>query len=169
MGNFLSIPLLAVAAALQASFVPQIRILGGGPDFVFLLVLAWAINADLGSSVVWVFVGGIMQDLLSSAPLGTSVLGMLLVVFGISGIGQQVYRIGFVLLVSATLIGTLTQHIVSMLVFSFTGHPVDLVTSLTYVTAPTMFYNLILIWPIYGFIRYLQRRISEEKDIAPFR
>ena len=64
MGNFLSIPLLGVAAALQASLMPQIRLLGGEPDLVFLLVIAWAINRELEDGVIWAFVGGILLDLL---------------------------------------------------------------------------------------------------------
>ncbi|HRF94610.1 MAG TPA: rod shape-determining protein MreD, partial [Aggregatilineales bacterium] len=65
MGNFLSFPILIVAAILQATFMPQIRLLGGSPDLVFLVVLAWSINAELDSSVLWAFVGGISLDLLS--------------------------------------------------------------------------------------------------------
>ena len=160
MGNFLSIPILAIAASLQASFVPQIRLLGGGPDLVFLLVLAWAINSRLEDGVVWAFVGGIMLDLLSFNPTGTSVLGMLLVVFAISGLGQRVYRIGFFLLVGLVLIGTVLQQLLVMFVLALSGYPVDWPVGLTYVIAPTIFYNLILIWPVYWFVRRLWRRLE---------
>ena len=160
MGNFLSIPILAIAASLQASFVPQIRLLGGGPDLVFLLVLAWAINSKLASAVIWAFAGGIMLDLLSYNPTGTSVLGMLLLVFAISGLGQRVYRIGFFLLVGLVLIGTLLQQLLVMFVLTLSGFPVDWSVGLTYVMAPTIFYNLVLFWPIYWFIRRLWRRLE---------
>src|SRR5690606_32117310 len=119
--RFLSLPILLIAAALQASFVPQIRLLNGGPDLVFLLVLAWAINADLEESVIWAFVGGICQDLLSAAPTGTSVMGMLLIVFAISGIGRQVYRTGFVVLVGMVLVGTLLQQLLIMIILWLIG------------------------------------------------
>jgi rod shape-determining protein MreD len=164
MGNFLSIPILAIAVALQASFVPQVRILGGGPELVLLLVTAWAINAELRDSLIWAFVGGIMQDLLSLAPLGTSTLGLLLIVFGISGLGQQVHKIGFVLLVAITLVGTLVHQLVVMGVMTFTGLAVDWVAGFTYVIAPTMLYNLALIGPVYWAIRRLQRRVGVSRD-----
>lgn len=162
MGRFLSLPILALAAALQASLMPQIRLLGGAPDLVFLLVLAWSIHAELEEGVIWAFAGGIMQDLLSAAPTGTSVLGLLLLVFAISGLGQQVYRIGFALMTGLVLAGTLMQQIVVMLVLSASGFRIEWLTSITYVTAPTMFYNLVLIWPTYWFVRRLQRRISRD-------
>lgn len=159
MGNFLSLPVLMIAAALQASFVPQIRLLGGGPELVFLLVLAWAINTDLEEGVVWAFVGGILQDLLSAAPTGTSTFSMLLVVFAISGLGQQVYRIGIFLLMGLVLFGTLLQQITTMLILAINGFPIDWVTNLAFVTAPTIIYNLVFIWPIYWFVRRIQRRL----------
>lgn len=166
MGNFLSIPILALAAVLQATFVPQIRLLGGGPELVFLLVLAWSINVDLESAVVWAFAGGIMQDLLSSVPTGTSSFGMLLILFAVSGVGQQVYSIGFVLLTGLVLFGTLFQHLVVMFIMMLNGFAVDWIGNLAFVTAPTIIYNLVFIWPIYWFIRRLQRRIGRDGGIS---
>ncbi|GAB4331418.1 MAG: hypothetical protein Kow00117_16510 [Phototrophicales bacterium] len=160
MGNFLSLPILTLAAILQATLVPQIRLLGGGPDLVYLLVLCWAINAELDSAVLWAFVGGISVDLLSSQPTGTSVLGMLITVFAISGIGQQVYRIGIILLISLVIIGTIVQQIVVLIIVLLTGHPVDLWLSLGYIIAPTILYNLVFILPVYWFIRMIQSRLE---------
>ena len=160
MGNFLSIPILAIAAALQASLIPQIRILSGGPDLVFLLVLAWAINSKLEEGVVWAFAGGIMLDLLSYNPTGTSVLGLLFLVFAISGLGQQVYRIGFITLVGLVLAGTIVHQLVIMLILFLTDYPIDWSSSLSEVVAPTAFYNLIFIWPIYWLVRRLQHRLD---------
>jgi len=158
MGKFLSLPILLIAAALQASFVPQIRLLGGGPDLVFLLVIAWSINAELDDSIVWAFVGGIAQDLLSAAPTGTSVLGMLIIIFAVSGLGRQVYRIGIVILVGLVLGGTLLQQVIEMVIIWLVGFEVNWLVDFAYIVAPTMFYNLLLILPVYWFVRRIQRR-----------
>jgi rod shape-determining protein MreD len=158
--NVLSLPIMLLAAAIQASFVPQIRLLGGGPDLIFLLVLAWSINADLDSSVVWAFVGGIMIDLLSAAPTGSSVMGLLFLVFATSGIGGQVYQIGFTILVGLVMIGTLVQQVTFMMVISLAGFRVSWLEDFSYIIAPTMLYNLVLIWPVYWFVRRLQRRLD---------
>ncbi|MDX2075614.1 MAG: rod shape-determining protein MreD [bacterium] len=167
MGNFISFPILIVAAVLQATFMPQIRLLGGSPDLVFLVVLAWSINAELDSSVVWAFVGGISLDLLSYAPLGTSTIGIVVMVFVISGIGQQVYRIGFVLLIGSVLIGSFFQQLSIMIILTFTGYSVDWGLSLGYVVAPTIFYNLVFILPIYWIIRRIQRRVIADVSSKP--
>lgn len=165
MGRFLSVPFLIIAAALQASFVPQIRLLGGGPDLVFLLVVAWSINSELEEGVVWAFVGGIAQDLLSAAPSGSSVMGLLVLVFAISGLGRQVYRIGIATLIGLVLAGTLAQQIILMIILALSGFRVEWLTDFSYVVAPTIFYNLILIWPVYWFVRVVQRRIRAEVPV----
>ncbi len=166
MGNYLSILILGLAAALQASVVPQIRILGGGPDLVFLVVLSWSIHARLEESVLWAFVGGIMQNLLSALPLGTSSLGMILVVFAIDAVRRQVYRIGIPLLAALVIAGTLVQQIVVMLVLSLTGFQARWLENLSYVVIPTTAYNLLMVWPIYWGVRRVQRRLAANRREA---
>lgn len=157
MGNYLGLPVLIIAAALQVSFTPQIRILGGAPDLVFLIVLAWAINARLEEGVTWAFVGGITRDLLTGAPTGASVLGMLLVVFALDRLRQQVFGIGLVTLAGLVVGGTLVQQAAYMFVNVLVGYRVYPVEMLTYVVFPTVAYNLVFIWPVYWFVRRFLR------------
>jgi len=159
MGNFIGVLILSLAAALQATFIPQIRLAGGSPDLVYLLVVAWAIHSSLEEGVFWAFTGGILQDLISITPIGTSSIGMLLTVFVISGIGQQVYRIGLITLTGIILVGTLIQQLIVALIIVLNGTQIDWLNALGFVVAPTIFYNLMLIWPIYWFVRRIQRRI----------
>jgi rod shape-determining protein MreD len=160
MAAFLSFPILMFAAVLQATLLPQFRLGGGAPDLVYLLVLAWAINAPLQNGVLWAFVGGIFLDLFSVYPLGTSSFGMLLVVFALSGLGEQVYRVGFFALIALGLVGTVVQQLCIMGVLTLTGHGVDWQYGLTEIIPFTLLYNGLLIIPVYGFVRGVQRRIQ---------
>lgn len=160
MGYFFGTVLLSVAAIMQATFVPQVRLLGGGPDLVFLLVLSWAINAELESSVVWAVLGGLFLDLLSLQPTGTSILGLVFIVFLVGGIGRQVYRMGVFILVGLVILGTVIQQAAIMAILTLMGFRVDWLYSATYVVAPTIVYNLLLIGPLYWFVRRTQRRIQ---------
>lgn len=160
MGNYLSIVILALAAAFQASIGPQIRLLGGEPDVVFLVVLSWSVNARLEEAVLWAFVGGIMQNLLSAAPLGASSMGMILVIFAVDAIRQQVYRIGLPLLILFVLVGSFVQQVVLMVILALTGFEIRWLDNLGYVVLPTIAYNLVFIGPIYWFVRRIQRRLG---------
>lgn len=163
MGSFIAFPLLVLAAVLQATFVPQIRLGGGGPDLVFLMVLSWSVNASLGESLVWALTGGILQDLLSAAPLGTSAVGMVIIVFIVSGLNQQVYRVGFLLLVVTVLLGSAFQQLLIMAILALSGFTMNLTTDLSYVVAPSIVYNLVMMFPVYFVMRRIQKRLSGEK------
>jgi len=160
MGSYLSVPVLLIVAALQASVVPQLRLLGGGPDLVFLAVLVWTIHAPLEESVTWAIIGGIFQDLLSVAPTGLSAVGLVLVVFLTYLISRQVYQVGLVLTLGMLLLGTLVQQLTTLLLLWLTGYPIDWFNDFAYIVLPTMLYNLIFIGPVYWSIRRIQRRTS---------
>jgi rod shape-determining protein MreD len=172
MGSFLSIPILALAVTLQVTVVPQFAILGGRPDLVFLLVIAWTLNSDLEEAVTWAFVGGLMKDLMSINPLGTSIVGMVIVVFGIYFVRQQIYNIGLIALTWIILLGTLVQQITTLIILFITGfQPISmsilgltpLVQEIAYVIPPTMIYNLVAIFPVYWLVRRVQRRVVRER------
>ena len=92
-------------------------------------------------------------------------LGMILVVFAIDRIKQQVYRIGFLFIVGLVIAGTLIQKVVFMIVIAFAGFTVSPIDSLTYIILPTIAYNLLFIWPIYWLIRRIQRRKTPEQHV----
>jgi rod shape-determining protein MreD len=172
MGSFLSIPLLALAAALQASVIPQFSILGGRPDLIFLMVIAWALNSSLEEGVIWAFAGGILKDLLSAVPTGTSVVGLVILVFAVTYVRQQIYRVSIISLVWITLLGGLLQQLIILVIMMLTGFQpaylnrlglAPLLSDFTYVILPTMIYNLVLIFPVYWLIRRIQKRVSREK------
>lgn len=163
MGNFLSLPVLALAAILQASVVPHVRILGGGPDLVFLIVLAWAVHAPLEQGVVWAFTGGILQDLLSAAPVGMSVIGLVLTVFVVYTVRGQVYSINLLLLAGVLLATAALQQVTLLALLLLTGLRLDVVRDLNYVVLPTLAYNFIVFWPVYWIMRRVQRRYATER------
>ncbi len=165
MGTLWSIPLIVVAVVLQSTVMPQLRILGGEPDLVFLLVLSWSINGRLEQNVAWSFVGGIAQDLMTAAPTGASVIGLILIVFSIDRLRQQIYRIGFLLIVALVIVGTFVQKTIFMIVAAFGGFTIYPLQNLTYVILPTIAYNLLFIWPIYWLIRRIQRRSVKEQHM----
>jgi rod shape-determining protein MreD len=171
MGRAISLPILMLAAILQATVTAQIPILGGKPDLVFLLVLGWSIHARLEDSVIWAFVGGIVLDLFSAAPIGTSVIGMIITVFIVHSVQRQLYRVGLVSIIWLVLLGTAIQHTLELLILLASGFQPAfanqlgygaILETITYVILPTMFYNLLLVLPIYWLIRRIQKRVDRD-------
>ena len=166
MGPWVGLPVLLLAVALQTTLVPQIRLWDGGPDLVFLCVLAWALRAPLGESLAWAFTGGIMQDLLSLAPTGQSVIGLVLLVFVVNAVTEQFSRTGLPALLLLAGVGTLAQQLLMWLLFAFQGFTVDFLDDLGYVIVPTVIYNFSLILPVFAVLRFVQRRVEARQLVA---
>ncbi len=169
MGSFLSLPILILAAALQVTVLPQISILGGRPDLILLIVISWSLNSTLEQAVLWAFVGGISKDLLSVAPVGTSLIGLILVVFAVHAIRQQLFSVGLFTLIWVSLIGTIVQEFSILMVILLGGFQPQFADQLGYgilvdqfrlFIVPTIVYNLIGIVPVYLLMRSIQRAVG---------
>lgn len=159
MGYYLSLPVLALAAALQSTLIPQLRIADGQPDLVLLLVLSWSFRARLEEGLTWAFIGGLLQDLLSLTPLGTSSLTLIVISYSAHTIGQQLYSLNPLAIIILGMFSTLAKYSVSVLLFVLIGLRPDLLSSIRYVLMPTLLYNLLLLLPIYGLVRFIQVRL----------
>lgn len=160
MGNFLGLLLLSMVAILKSTLMPHLQVYGGSPDLVFLIVLSWALLAPHTEAFTWAFMGGVVQDLLSGAPVGTSALGLLVVAFIANQMQTQLYRSNLFIVLFLTLVGSVILHLVTMGVLFFSNYTVDWTYNLVYVTLPTVVLNLILIVPIFRIMMGLYDRFS---------
>ncbi len=187
MGYYLAIPILALVVAYQSSLLPnvvqallegvlQASILPGAefyvarPDLVLLLVLSWAVHSELDEAIFWAFTGGILRDLMSVVPVGTSVLGLLLLIFAINILSRNFYQFSIFFLLFFVVVGTFLQHFIVQGVLAIGGYSPDFSQSLPYFTLPTLLYNVALVLPIYFVLRRIQKRIPRPQspwDVNP--
>lgn len=163
MGYYICIPILAIAAALQSSVIPHFRLFDGQVDLVFLLVMGWAVHAELEEGLFWAFAGGILQDLLSIAPLGTSCVGMIIVVFALDFLRRQLFGVNLIWLTGINISGTFLKLSLIYLILLIEGHAYDVLDLLRLVVLPGIFFNLVLMLPVYLVVRLIQRRIYRNR------
>lgn len=164
MGYYLAVPILILAVVLQTGFFP---IFFGGlaqPELVLLIILSWAVHAEWEQAIFWAFMGGILQDLMSPAPLGTSVIAPLLIIFAIKWLESSLYRFNIIFLIGFVIFGTILHHLILVLVFNLTGYPTDISNLVRLFTLPTVAYNLIGILPVYFVLRRIQKRIPKPQS-----
>jgi rod shape-determining protein MreD len=159
---FIAIALALIGAVVQATVNPQIRVLGGEPDLIFLLVLTWVVRAPLEEGVALAFVGGIALDLLSAVPLGVTSAALLLIIFGIEFVRRQLFGIGILTVLLFTFGGTLFVKLVEWLALVLVGLATPVVDTITYVIFPSMIYNVVLLAPAYFVVRLIQRAFGDE-------
>jgi rod shape-determining protein MreD len=144
----LGIPIFILAALVQATVLSHVRVYGGQPDLIVIIVLAWAILDRDQEGMVWAFVGGLFLDLLSGTPLGISSLALVPVAFLVGLTEAQVYRenVGLPLLMASG--GALAYHILYLLLLRFFADmSVPWSEALVYVTLPSIVFDVILVIP----------------------
>lgn len=153
-------------AALQSSLFPFIRLYSGQPNVILLVVVAWALDADWGEALFWAFVGGLCQDLLSIAPLGTSVLPLCITVFAVKIAYAQVKRLSLLIYIGSVLAGTLLAQITLFILLGIIGYGIDPVPTVRYFMLPSLAYQLVLALPVYIFCRWLNRLTRRRSSVV---
>jgi len=144
----LGIPLFVVAALLQASLLPHLRVFGGQPDLIVILVIAWSALDAEREGLVWAFVGGLFVDLFSGVPPGISSLALLPVAFIVTLTEANLYRNNLLLTLPLAAAGALMYHVLYLILLRFLAdYPVAWASSLTYVTLPSVLFDVILMIP----------------------
>jgi len=155
MGRYLGIPILFLAAILNTTLMAELRVGQGAPDLVFMLVIAWGLLSDLRDGLLWAVVGGVIVDSLSVAPLGTTALGLVIVVFAANTAFGQVSRRNVIIPPLVALVGTPIVHAGIILVLRSQGYAVPLMTGLVYVMLPTLVFNVLLILPVFRIVGWV--------------
>ena len=155
MSYIVGLPLLAFAAVLQATLLPQFRLFGGTIDLVLLLTLNWTLVGESRGGPIWALMGGLCLDLLSGGPLGANALGLVLVAY-LASLSEGRFWSSHVLLpLASVLLGTVVYHLVYLLTLAATGHSVSWGLSLSQVTLPTVLLNTLVMLPVYHLVRWL--------------
>jgi rod shape-determining protein MreD len=152
MAGYLSIPVLAIAVILQATVMPELRIQGGMPDLVLLLVLAWSLMGGFEQGIIWAIVGGMLQDLISAAPLGTTSLALVIAIAAMGLVMDRINPRSLLLPPVAAVVATGIVHGVTLVVLLLIGRPMPVVDMLLYVTLPGMVYNGLFMVPLYRIV-----------------
>lgn len=151
----LGIPLMLGAALIQAVILPRLRMYGGQPDLVVLIVMAWAVFDDDLEGMVWAFIGGLFLDLFSGAPLGISSLALVPITYLVGLAEARVYRSSLLLPILLMIGGALAYHIIYVLALRFLGGmSITWLLIPWYVTLPSLLFDAILTLPI---LRILKR------------
>jgi rod shape-determining protein MreD len=144
--DYVALPVLALLALCQLTLLPNIRILGVMPQLVFVVVLAWAILQGIEAGIVWAFIAGILLDLISPAPFGTTALVYIIVVLTI-GLLNMALPENVLLPPLFALIGTILALFLEYIILQLFGFEpsANIITQ----SLPLPFIHAILIIPIY--------------------
>jgi rod shape-determining protein MreD len=151
----IGLPLLALAAVVQATVLSLLHVGGGTVDLVLLLALSWTLIGEWQGGALWGLMGGLCLDLLSGGPVGAHALGLVVVAYLASLSEGRFWRSHVLLPLATVLLCTVLYHLLYLGVLAATGHPVAWLPSLVQVTLPAVLLNTLLMLPVYHSVRWL--------------
>src|SRR6266496_140569 len=91
-----------VAAIVELTVTPYLRVGDAQPHLVFVLAVVWTVAVGLDSGLVWAFVGGLALDTLAQRPLGSTAFALLIVVGATAVLGRSLVHIRPIVTIIAT-------------------------------------------------------------------
>jgi rod shape-determining protein MreD len=145
---------LAFAAAtllsiLQVSVMPYVEILGVTPDLVLIFAASWAVVRGHDEATIVVPLTGLIRDLVSSDPIGLSVVALSPIVLLAAAVRLRWIDTQFLPTVFVVASGTLFYGIISTTVLALTGQTVDWTDAALRVLLPSCLVNAVFTPVIY--------------------
>lgn len=166
MAYLLSLPVLVLFLMMQMVVVGRIHLLSGSADIVLLLLIAWAMKESKQTIWLWCGLGGILVALISATPLYVPLVAYLLTVILVRFIKQRVWQMPLLVMLLATIAGTLITQGLYIAVLKITGSPISIQESISLVMMPSILLNLAFALPIYAIVTDLVSWVfpSEEQE-----
>lgn len=142
-------------AVLAASAMPYVKVLGVTPDLLLIFAASWALVRGQGEALVVVPLVGLMRDLTTSDPVGTSVLALTPIVLLAAAMELRAVESDFLPVVAVVGTGSLAYGALSMAVLAATGQEMPWADALTRVVLPGALVNALFTPIVYLPVRWL--------------
>ncbi|HVL23800.1 MAG TPA: rod shape-determining protein MreD [Thermomicrobiales bacterium] len=140
--------LLFVTVFAQSTFIPRLNPLIITPDLVLVLLFMWAAYHSLRESLLWVFLTGIMLDIIGIDPLGANGLALLIVVALAYPSRNRMFQSNMVIPILLVMVATVVHGIV---LYTIRGIPPS-----AFIGFQALLHAL-LVPVVYGLVRILNR------------
>lgn len=162
----LGIILLLVATLLQATLVTRIEMLQGNADLVLMTLMALLLIPGNKPDWKWGIPAGLMVGFASALPYWVFLAGYIAAAGICQLLHKRIWQVTLLTLVTATLLGTLVIHLITLTYLWFSANPLGLAEAFNLVTLPSMLLNLILVFPVYAFVGELSKLLIPTEEPA---
>lgn len=164
MSVLVAIPTLLILLMLQMVVVSRLPLVQGTADLVLLALVSWGLQERARSAWAWALMAGLAVSFISALPVYMPVVIYLLATAVARLLQRRVWQSPILALLVAVFVGTLIQHIISIVSLNIFGSAISLQEGLGLVTVPSLLLNLALALPVYTVIVDLSRYVYPEMD-----
>lgn len=141
---YIGFPLMVLVAVLDSTFMPLLRIWGGMPSLLLIVTLSWAMVTDLDEALPWAVMGGILHDLLSVVPTGSSALALTLIIVVLNRTLPPVDWKNLVVPPLVVFAATFPYFLVLFVTMALADFPVPVLWGTFYIVLPGAIQNALL-------------------------
>ena len=152
---YLAIPVMLLLAVVQTAVLPRFPILGLVPQLPFLVALAWGLLRGMNEGIIWAFIGGLLLDLFSIAPIGVTSFSFMLAIIAVIWIENAIPADRFFVPVVMAIAATVINLLIYLILLRLLGYPTTLQGAAALL--PTAILHGALILPVYWLLFYLDR------------
>jgi rod shape-determining protein MreD len=154
-----------VAALLQSTIVPYLRISDAQPDLVLVFVVTATIAGTVEAGLASAFIGGLMIDLLAPRPLGMTAFMLLLSVVLAASIDRALDRARFVVPTVAVFAASLLTSVLFLVLYGALREPITVPDPIRAILPEAAYSTAVatLVGPLALAIR---RRAAERERVA---
>ena len=151
-----------LVAILATSVMPYVKVLGVAPDLVLIFAVCWAMIRGQGEAMIVVPMAGLLRDLTTSDPVGTSMLALSPIVLLAVIRDLRPVESDFLPTLVVVATASLAYAVVSLTVLTAIGYDVPWGTAMLHVALPSMLVNPLFTVLIYSPMRWLTTRPKRE-------
>ena len=151
-----------LVAILATSVMPYVKVLGVAPDLVLIFAACWALIRGQGEAMIVVPMAGLLRDLTTSDPVGTSMLALSPIVLLAVIRDLRPVESDFLPTLVVVATASLAYAVVSLTVLTAIGYDVPWGTAMLHVALPSMLVNPLFTVLIYSPMRWLTTRPKRE-------
>jgi rod shape-determining protein MreD len=156
--------LFLLAALLQSTFLPALGLVRARPEVVVTAVAIWAVLRGVREALPWAFAGGLLLDVFSQGPFGTSALALVLVAF-CSSVGEaSVFRTNFLLPTIIVFWASVLYGVIFLFLLRTHQMPVDWLGTLRHSVVPSALLSTACAPLVYMLLSRVERRT---RDVVP--
>jgi hypothetical protein len=144
--------LLLAASLLQVTLIARVELLRGNADLVLLTLMSWLLLEGNKADWKWGIPAGLILGYLSALPEWVLLAGYIAAAGICQLLHKRIWQVTLLTLITATLVGTLAVHAITLGYLWLSANPLPLGEALNQVTLPSVILNLILVFPVYAFV-----------------
>ena len=166
MRIIVGILLLLGAALLQATLVGRIRLLQGPADLVLVVLMTWMLQEGSRPDWKWGLPAGLMVGFASALPDWVLLIAYMAAAGLCQFFYQRIWQVHLLNLVTATLLGTLGIHLITLTYLWLSTRPLNFGEAFNLVTLPSMLLNLIVVLPINALVTEINKLVSPAAEMS---